>query len=133
MSRSAKRQAAQKEGYRSAFEQEIAEQAKKDGIKFEYERPESVITWIPKPKKYLPDFVLSNGVIVEAKGRLTVFDRAKHLAIKAQFPDLDIRFVFQFDNKLTRGSKTRYSDWCEKKGFKFAFLRIPKSWAKEKK
>ncbi len=74
---------------------------------------------------------MPNGIIVEAKGRLTVFDRAKHLAIKAQHPEKDIRFIFQFDNKLFKGSKTRYSDWCEKKGFKFAFLKIPKSWAKE--
>lgn len=133
MSRSAKRRAAVKAGYRSNFEKEIAEALEKDGGKFEYEPKEGIIEWIPKPKKYLPDFVLSNGIIVEAKGRLTVFDRVKHLMIKAQYPKLDIRFVFQFDNKLHKGSKTRYSEWCEKNGFPYAFKKVPKAWIAEKR
>jgi len=129
--RSAKRRAAQKEGFRSAFESEIAKQARKQRIKFEYES--EVIPWIPKPKKYTPDFILPNGIIVEAKGRLTVHDRAKHIAIRDQHPSLDIRFVFQYNNPITKGSKTRYTDWAEKNGFKWAMTHIPKEWAKEKK
>ena len=130
MSRSAKRRAAQKEGYRSAFEQEVAKQAKKDRIKVEYEPEESRITWTPKDKVYTPDFVLPNGVIVECKGRLTVHDRTKHLMIKAQHPELDIRFVFQYNNPITKGSKTRYTDWAEKHGFLWAMKYIPKEWNK---
>lgn len=90
-----------------------------------------MVDYIPKPRKYLPDFRIDkNGVIVECKGRLTVFDRVKHLLIKEQHPDKDIRFVFMFDNKLSRASKTRYSEWCEKNGFQYAFEKIPKEWAK---
>lgn len=131
-SRSAKRRAAQKEGYRSAFELEVAKQAKRQRIKFEYEPSEGKILWTPKVKSYTPDFVLPNGIIVEAKGRLTVHDRSKHLLIKSQHPSLDIRFVFQYDNPITKGSKTRYTDWAERHGFKWAMKYIPKEWAKEK-
>ena len=79
---------------------------------------------------YTPDFVLPNGVIVECKGRLTVHDRTKHLMIKAQHPELDIRFVFQYNNPITKGSKTRYTDWAEKHGFLWAMKYIPKEWKK---
>lgn len=129
--RSAKRRAAQKEGFRSAFESEIAKQAKKDKGKFEYESER--IVWVPKNKTYTPDFILANGIIVEAKGRLTVHDRAKHIAIRDQHPTLDIRFVFQYNNPITKGSKTRYTDWAEKHGFQWAMTHIPKAWYKEKK
>ena len=77
--RSSKRIAAQAEGYRSNFELEIANQAKEDSIEVEYEPKESKIKYSPtKVKTYTPDFVLPNGIIVEAKGRLTVHDRTKH-------------------------------------------------------
>lgn len=130
---SQRRKAAQREGYRSAFEKEIADQAKKDGIKIEYEPEDSVIEWVPKTKKYLPDFVLKNGIVIEAKGRLTQQDRTKLLAVKEQYPEIDLRLVFMYDNKLSRESPTRYSEWAEKHGFKYAMKRIPKEWAKEKK
>lgn len=82
-------------------------------------------------KTYTPDFVLQNGIIVEAKGRLTVHDRTKHTRISEQHPDLDIRFVFQYNNPITKGSKTRYTDWAEKNGFRWAMHTIPKEWFKE--
>ena len=130
--RSQTRAKAKAKGYRSGFEQSIAEQAKKDGIKYDYEPKDGKIEWTAAVKTYLPDFVLANGVIVEAKGRLTVHDRVKHLAIQSQHPHLDIRFVFQYDNKITRTSNTRYSDWCEKNGFQYAMKTIPKEWARAK-
>ena len=128
---SKRRKAAQKAGYRSAFEKEIADQAKKDRIKLEYEPADSIIEWTPKTKKYLPDFVLKNGIVIEAKGRLTQADRAKLIAVKQQYPEIDLRLVFMYDNKLSRTSQTRYSEWAEKHGFPYAFKRIPKEWAKE--
>lgn len=89
------------------------------------------IAYEVKPKKYTPDFVLENGIIIEAKGRFTGSDRVKHLTLKKQRPDLDIRFVFQFDNKLSKNSKVRYSDWCDKNNFKWALREVPESWVKE--
>jgi hypothetical protein len=129
--KSQRRLNALKEGYRSAFEAEVARQAEEDGLEFQYEPKASVISYVETPRRYTPDFVLPNGVIVETKGRLTTKDRTKHLRIKEQYPELDIRFVFQFDNKLTRSSSTRYSEWCEKYGFKYSFKKIPPEWAEE--
>jgi len=84
-----------------------------------------------KAKRYTPDFILENGIIIEAKGRFTAFDRAKHLLLRDQYPDEDIRFIFQYDNKISRTSKTRYSDWCEKHGFKYAIREVPDEWVNE--
>ena len=127
-----KRRAAVDAGYRSGFEHSIAEDAGAKGIAFSYEPPESRIKWIPKAKTYTPDFVLPNGIIVEAKGRLTVHDRTKHSLIKEQYPELDIRFVFQYNNPITKGSKTRYTDWADKNGFQWSMKTIPLEWYKEK-
>lgn len=129
--RSSKRIAAKKEGYRSNFEKEVADRLKEDGIKYDYEPADGKVKYTTKERTYTPDFILSNGIIVETKGRLTVHDRTKHKLIQEQHPELDIRFVFQYDNPIFKGSKTRYSDWAEKHGFKWAIRYVPKKWAKE--
>lgn len=85
-----------------------------------------------KESTYTPDVVLPNGIIVEIKGRFTASDRGKHLLIQSQHPKLDIRFVFQYDDWLTRKKKTRYSQWCERNGFKYAVGSIPIEWSREK-
>ena len=117
-----------KDPYKSQLERDVA--TKLHGVAFEYESMR-----IPYLKKhsYTPDFILPNGVIIEVKGRFTAFDRAKHLLIQKQQPDLDIRFVFATDNKINRRSKTRYSDWCEKHNFLYAFDRVPSKWIQEKR
>lgn len=84
--------------------------------------------------KYTPDFVLPNGIIIEAKGIFEREDRQKHLLIKMQYPDLDIRFVFQNPKlKLYKGSKTTYADWADKNGFKYSTRQIPEAWFREPK
>ncbi len=90
-----------------------------------YTIPESVHT-------YTPDFILPNGIIIEAKGLFETADRKKHLLIKEQYPHLDIRFVFQNPkNTLYKGSKTTYADWCQKYGYQYATKLIPASWFHE--
>ena len=79
--------------YRSWFEHELSIELKGTGAKYE-----KLILPYYKMHTYKPDWVLPNGIILEAKGRFTAPDRAKHLHIKAQHPDLDIRFVFQCAN-----------------------------------
>lgn len=82
---------------------------------------------------YTPDFVLRNGVIIESKGIFDVEDRKKHILIKEQHPELDIRFVFSSSRaKIYKGSKTTYAEWCEQHGFQFADKLIPVAWLKEK-
>ncbi len=58
------------------------------------------------------DFVLHNSIIIETKGMFTAADRRKHLAIKKQHPNLDIRFVFENSRrKLRKGAKSSYGEW----------------------
>jgi len=118
-------------GFRSGLEMNIAEQLKKSRVKYSYE--EMKIKWtLTEHKVYTPDFVLPNGIIIEGKGRFKASDRKKHLAIKKQHPELDIRFVFSnSNNKILKGSKTTYAMWCEKNGFLYADRLIPKEWLDE--
>lgn len=116
-------------GFRSGLEQDNAAWLDELGVKYEYETAK--IRYRPKTKVYTPDFVLPNGVIVETKGRFISTDRAKHLLIKEQHPDLDIRFVFSnASNRISKHSKSTYASWCDQYGFIWAEQRIPKEWTK---
>lgn len=121
------------EGWRSGLEKKVAAALDLLGIRYQYEK--LVLEYITPPKKhkYTPDFeLLSNGIIVETKGRFVSADRTKHLLVKEQHPERDIRFVFSNSNtKLYKGSPTSYADWCEKHGFKYADKTIPEAWLRE--
>lgn len=126
-----------KYGFRSGLEDKVAQQIKEAGIELLYET-EKILYVIPaRQSKYTPDFKLPKPggfFYVETKGRWTVMDRAKHLLIQKQQPDLDIRFVFSNQNaKLYKGSKTTYADYCEKHGFRYANKVIPDDWLSEAK
>ena len=120
-----------KNGYRSGLEDEISEDLKGRGVAFEYETLK--IKWtLLENKSYTPDFILPNGIIIESKGRFIVADRKKHLKIKEQHPDKDIRFVFTNSRgKISKVSKTTYGMWCDKNGFKYSDKLIPQSWMEE--
>ena len=119
-----------KHQYKSNSEYDAAQQLHKLKIDFEYERDKLAYEW-REDKNYIPDFFLNNGVILEVKGRFMPEDRKKHLFIKAQYPELDIRFVFDNPYRtLYKGGKMTYADWCEKHGYHYCKLRdgIPKEW-----
>lgn len=126
------RQVALKHGFRSGLEDTIAAKLKADGVPYKYEQ--LVINYIKPARKakYTPDFVLENGIIVESKGRFVVADRQKHLFVKEQYPELDIRFVFSNSKqRISKTSTTTYADWCIRYGFKYADKMIPKEWIDE--
>lgn len=127
------RQVALKHGFRSGLEDKIAESLIVAGIPFEYEKLVIGYTQPAKARKYTPDFVLlNNNIIIESKGRFITADRQKHLMIKEQYPDLDIRFVFSNSKaKLSKLSQTTYGMWCDKHGFKYADKEIPQAWLTE--
>ena len=131
-SKSKVRKNAIKHGYRSGFEHKVADQLNEQKIKFEYET--TVIDYI-KPQTehtYTIDFTLPNGILVETKGRWVAEDRKKHLLIKKQHPELDIRIVFMSGRtKIRKGSKTTYGDWCDKNGIVWAEKQIPEDWFSE--
>jgi hypothetical protein len=123
---------AQKHGFKSGLEENISQQIESKGIVVEYES-EKVAYIIPASEHtYNPDFKLPNGIRVETKGRFVLADRKKHLLVKEQNPNLDIRFVFSNSkNKINKKSKTTYADWCDKHGFKYADKVIPEEWFTE--
>ena len=86
--------------YRSGFESKLANQLQRSGVDFEYE---TLKIEYRKVSTYTPDFILPNGIIIEAKGVWTVEDRTKHLLVREQHPHLDIRMVFMnAANKIRR-------------------------------
>lgn len=119
-------------GWRSGLEEAVGEQLKKAGQPYLYEPFRIPFRQPAKPRKFTPDFVLPNGIVIETKGRFVTADRQKHLLIKEQHPDLDLRFVFSNSRaRISKRSKTTYAKWCESKGFKYADHRIPQEWIDE--
>jgi|TARA_R100001591_G_scaffold96326_1_gene102163 hypothetical protein len=124
--------AARKHGYRSGLELAVSKSLTELKINFIYEGIK--IEWEDLAyRTYTPDFVLHNGIIIETKGMFTAADRRKHLAVKKQHPELDIRFVFENSRrKLRKGAKSSYGEWCNKYGFRYYDRIIPEDWLKEK-
>lgn len=122
-----------KYGFRSGLEEKVAEFLTSNGVKFTFETLK--VPYVKPETKhiYTPDFILDNGIIIETKGRWLLDDRKKHILIRKQRPDLDIRILFQNANaKISKGSKTSYADFCEKHGITYAHREIPWAWLKEK-
>lgn len=121
-----------KHGFRSGLEETLAAQLSAAGVSYEYEVFKIPFVEPEKKRTYTPDFRLPNGIIVETKGRFMTEDRQKHLLVKAQHPDLDIRFVFSSSKShISPRSTTTYADWCRKNGFQFADKTAPAGWLKE--
>ena len=114
---------------RSGLERRIDRELEWGGFEYQYEP-----VYIPYKLvcRYLADYVLPNGIIIEAKGHFTSADRRKMRAVKEAHPDLEIRMVFgRASNKLNKTSRTTYAKWCETKGFPWANKSIPDSWHAE--
>lgn len=130
--------------YRSGLERKAALTLHKKKIPFSYEK-EKIVYVIPSVERvYVPDFMITTKsgkkIFIETKGIWDAEDRRKHLLIKRQRPDLDIRFVFSNPNmRLSKKSKTTYKDICEGRGripykgvtWKYAEKKIPTEWLEE--
>ena len=90
--------------------------------------------------KYTTDFLIKTFgtgkiIYVETKGNGYCFTgetRTKHLLLKKQFPDRDVRFVFSnWTSKIGKGAKTTNKEWAERYGFHCANKFIPKEWLNE--
>lgn len=112
-------------GPRNAFERRLNEQLKRSNVKFTYEKtrlPYQIDAW------YLPDWVLENGIVLEAKGYIDRETKRKMTSVKKCYPDLDIRFILYDAYKKISGTKQLHWEWCEKNGFPWAHETIPESW-----
>ena len=115
--------------FRSNFEESIWDAATRSRQKIEHEP--HYIPYVMKGS-YLPDFILENGIYIEAKGYLDAAACKKMKAVKASNPHLDIRFVFQNANgKRNKRAKLRNWEWAERHGFEWAEGTIPQEWFNE--
>ena len=88
---------------------------------------------------YTADFAFKSKsgklILVECKGHPLAWTgktRSKHQAIKKQFPDMDLRFIFNNKHgKISARSKTSNADWCKRQGFLCETDTIPQSWINE--
>lgn len=123
----------------SKKECQFAETCDNRDIPWEYEPEE--LPWEPpvKTRKYHPDFRIKckDGYkfLVEYKGYLRQDEKVKMKCIRQQYPDLDIRFVFQNANAPVAGAKQRkdgtkqtHAEWAEKYGFLWAEGFLPREW-----
>lgn len=109
---------------RNKFETKILEQLVKHKVSFKYE--DEKIPYVLY-RNYIPDFIIETPrgkIYIEAKGYLRPEHKAKMVAVKQQYPDLDIRMLFYSYNK-------KYIKWAEKYGFKYATYVIPEEWLNE--
>lgn len=123
-----------KASFRSGLEERVADQLCQLDIEYQYEKVQLKYT-LPA-KTYTPDFSFPGNktLIIETKGYFSGEDRTKHLNVRRQNPQFDIRFVFSNPKaKLNKSSKTSYADWCDKHGFKWAAKEIPMQWIRELK
>jgi hypothetical protein len=119
--------------FRSGFEANLFEQLRAAGYQLDaiYERHAVPYTIPASNHVYIPDFVLMNGIVIEAKGRLLLADRKKMLFVRDQHPDLDIRFVITSAKTKPEGLRITMAEWCVKFDFQFAIKRIPQEWLNE--
>lgn len=116
--------------FKSGFERSIDINLKSRGKDFSYETLELPYTL---HGTYHPDFMINDGsIVVEAKGVLSVDDRRKMRAVKDQYPDLDIRFLFMRANTKVKHGKMTNEQWATKNGFPFAVETIPEEWFNER-
>jgi hypothetical protein len=63
---------------------------------------------------------MGNGTHLEAKGKFDYVERRKLLAVLATNPGSEVRMVFMRNQKLGKGSKMTYGEWCDKHGIKWS-------------
>lgn len=120
--------------FKSGFEAKGAAYLEALGIPVLYETQKIKYRVPPKDRNYIPDFTLPNGIICEFKGKLDRDTREKMALVIEQNPDKDIRLLFMRNNKISKVSNTKYSDWCEKRSIKYHVSEqgnVPREWLDE--
>ena len=93
---------------------------------------------VSKVKTYVNDFPIRKAdgswMYLETKGWFRPEDRTKILYVIESNPGIDLRLIFQYDNRLNKNTETRYTDWCKKHNIKFHIgIGLPEEWIKELK
>ena len=116
---------------KGTFEARVISDLDERGVSYQYE-PEKIPYYVER--HYIPDLAVDT-MIVELKGYFRQDSQRKMKAIKAQYPDKDIRFVFQNAKATIQGAKKRKDgskmtcgEWADRQGFVWAEGTIPKEW-----
>jgi hypothetical protein len=126
---------------RSGYEARIKENLDERGYGYGYETRTYNYTKVICPccggiaqsGEYTPDFVFERGnivyLLVEGKGQFTPDDRRKLINVTRENPGINLRILFQKNDRLGKGSETRNTDWALKHGFYCAVGEvIPDAW-----
>jgi hypothetical protein len=126
---------------KGTFEERVISDLNQRGVPHIYE-PDKLAYYVER--HYVPDLKLGtehqvNAMYVELKGYFRQDAQRKMKAVKAQYPDLDIRFVFQNANATIQGAKKRKdgtkmtcAEWADLQGFTFSEGTIPEEWLNER-
>lgn len=108
---------------RSGLEDKARQILHNNNVVHSYEPKDGKLSYVQpaKNRTYLPDVVIGN-TIYELKGLFSPEDREKMLHIRDCNPNWEIIMVFQRNNPIRKGSKTRYTDWCDKHNFKWLMI-----------
>lgn len=113
---------------RSGWERTLDTQLKRANVRYSYE---TLTLPFVMHHKYRPDFMLENGIVIEAKGVLNKHKKdeaSKLIAVKQQHPDIDLRLVFMDANVKIPGTKQTHGQWATRHGFQWASGKIPDEW-----
>lgn len=118
---------------KGTFEERVISDLNVRDVPYMYE-PEKLAYYVER--HYVPDLKLGT-MYVELKGYFRQDAQRKMKAVKAQHPELDIRFVFQNAKATIQGAKKRKdgskmtcAEWAERNGFVYSEGTIPEEWLK---
>ena len=120
---------------KGTFEERVINKLEKAGVSFQYE-PHNLPYTVER--QYYPDLLVGD-IYIELKGFFRQDAQRKMKAVKAQHPDLDIRFLFQRASSPVHGAKKRKdgskmtcAEWADRYGFVWAEgEQVPEEWINE--
>lgn len=108
---------------KSKFEQRFYDELQKRNLDFSYE-PDTLEYTLEL--RYKPDWKVRDGLYIETKGKFDYTERRKILSVLQHNPNAEVRMVFMRNQKLGKGSKMTYGEWCDKHGIKWSvFPELP--------
>lgn len=120
---------------RSKLEMKFEEILKSSTQDYDYEVTK-ISYIVPESKHvYTVDWTIKRKLLIETKGYLSDHqERNKYVLLKQQYPELDLRFVFDNPNKLCGGTKYTHAKWAEKHNFPYCSIRdidVIQKWIEE--
>lgn len=96
---------------KSKFERRFYDELLRRNLDFAYEADVLEYTL---DLKYKPDWKVDEGLFLETKGKFDYQERRKLLAVLRANPGKEVRMVFMRNQRLGKGSKMTYGEWCDK-------------------